>query len=155
MGSAGPSILLIENEQDDVFLFRRALSRVKYAGDVQVVVSVTQACMYLEGYGKFADREQYPLPDLIVSDMNLSGETGIGFLEWLRQEERFAHLPFVFLSGSFQPQDRTRSWELGLRMDEFFVKTDDMDTMTERVRSILKFLPPQKTGINRAKHGDE
>jgi CheY-like chemotaxis protein len=150
MGSAGPSILLIENEEDDVFLFRHALSRVNYTGDVHVVASVTQACMYLEGYGKFADREQYPLPDLIVSDMNLSGETGTGFLEWLRHEERFKHLPFVFLSGSFQPQDRVRSWELGLHMNEFFVKTDDMNVMTERVRSMLKFLPPEKTGTGGA-----
>jgi CheY-like chemotaxis protein len=148
MASAGPSILLIENSDDDVFLFRHALSRVKYSGNVQVVASVTQACMYLEGYGKFADREHYPLPDLIVSDMNLSGETGTGFLEWLRQEDRFAHLPFVFLSGSFQPQDRVRSAELGVRTDEFFVKTDDMNIMTERVRSILKFLPRQKSGTN-------
>ena len=150
MDPPGPSILLIENEEDDVFLFRHALSRVKYSGNVHVVASVTQACMYLEGYGKFADREHYPLPDLIVSDMNLAGETGTGFLEWLRQEDRFAHLPFVFLSGSFQPQDRVRSAELGLRTDEFFVKTDDMNIMTERVRSILKFLPPKKPGTNHA-----
>src|SRR5688572_10374133 len=67
-----PVILLIENEESDVFLFRRALSRLNFIGVVRVVGSVSEAREYLEGRGRFADRSYDPLPDLIVSDMNLS-----------------------------------------------------------------------------------
>jgi CheY-like chemotaxis protein len=135
-----PVILLIENEENDVFLFRRALSRVDFSGTVRVVGSVSEARDYLEGCGKFKDTAYYPCPDLIVSDMNLSGPTGNAFLEWMRPQERFAAIPFVFLSGSFQPPDRTRASELGA--DSFFVKTGDMAVMVERVQQMLKFLPP-------------
>lgn len=103
------TILLIENDEGDVFLFRRALSRLNYSGSVRVVGSVTEARAYLEGDGAFSDREYYAIPDLIVSDMNLPGPTGNDFLEWLREEERFADVPLVFLSGSFQPSDKVRS----------------------------------------------
>lgn len=135
------TILLIENDEGDVFLFRRALSRVNYGGSVRVVGSVSEARAYLEGNGAFRDREYYPVPDLIVSDMNLPGPTGNDFLEWLRDNERFASIPLVFLSGSFQPSDRVRSTQLGA--ESFFTKSGDIEKMVERVRHMLKFLPEE------------
>lgn len=135
------TILLIENDEGDVFLFRRALSRVNYSGSVRVVGSVSEARAYLEGGGPFRDREYYPVPDLIVSDMNLPGPTGNDFLEWLREEERFADIPLVFLSGSFQPSDKVRSTELGA--NSFFAKSGDIEKLVERVEHMLKFLPPE------------
>ena len=135
-----PVLLLIENDENDVFLFRRALSRLRFSGAVHVVCSVSEARAYLDGHGKFTDRSYYPLPDLIVSDMNLAGETANSFLEWLRLDGRFNHIPFTFLSGSFQPPDRSRAVDLGV--DGFFVKTGDINAMQERIQSILNFLPP-------------
>jgi CheY-like chemotaxis protein len=135
-----PFILLIENDEGDVFLFRRALSRLNYNGSVRVVGSVTEARSYLEGAGGFSDRNYYVLPDLIVSDMNLSGQTGNEFLEWLRDQPEFCNIPFIFLSGSFGPADKARSAELS--PTGFFTKSGDIDVMVERVAHILKHLPP-------------
>src|ERR1044072_4202030 len=129
MGARMTTILLIENDEGDVFLFRRALSRLNYAGAGRVVGSVSQARAYLEGTTPFADRDYYPLPDLIVSDMSLPGQTGIDFLERLREDARFTELPFVFLSGSFQPHHRVRSTELGA--GAFYTKSGDIEKMIE------------------------
>ena len=134
-------ILLIENDDADVFLFRRALSRLSFGGQVHVVGSVSEARDYLEGRGRFADRKYFPVPDLIVSDMNLPGVTGNVFLEWIRKQEGFAHIPFVFLSGTFMPAEEHRATAV-LGTDSYFTKTGDITVMTERVQSILKFLPP-------------
>jgi len=76
--------------------------------------------------------------------MTLPGQTGNDFLDWLRKEPRFADLPFVFLSGSFLPMDRTRADELGA--GGFFVKTGDIQQMVERVESMLKHLPREPRG---------
>ena len=141
MGARVTTILLIENDEGDVFLFRRALSRVNYSGSVRVVGSVSEARAYLAGDRPFNDREYYPVPHLIVSDMNLPGQTGNDFLEWLREEERFAAIPLVFLSGSFQPPDKVRSTELGA--NSFFTKSGDIEKLVERVEHMLKFLPPE------------
>ena len=134
-----PVILLIENDEADVFLFRRALSQLNFHGTVQVVGSVSEARDYLGGHGKFSDRRYYPCPDLIVSDMNLPGATGNAFLQWCRGHDSFKHVPFVFLSGTFLPIDRERAGQLGT--DEFFVKTGDIAVLRSRVENILKFLP--------------
>ena len=140
MNAPPPVMLLLENDEADIFLFRRALLRLKFRGTLRVLSSVTEARSYLVGRAPFDDREYYPVPDLIVSDMSLAGETGNDFLRWLRRSEEFSVIPFVFLSGSFLPADQARSVELGT--SGFFAKTADMDVMIERVRGILKFLPP-------------
>ena len=135
-----PVVLLIENDEADVFLFRRALSRLNYDGAVRVVGTVSEARAYLEGSGRFSDRTYFPIPDLIVSDMNLSGHTGNEFLAWLREQRAFNRIPFVFLSGSFGPADKARAKELNA--GEFFIKSGDISVMVERVGHMLKLIPP-------------
>src|SRR5204862_6099958 len=58
-------ILLIENDESDVFFFRRALSSCQFRGVVRVVGTAWQARDYMEGRGEFRDRSYYPLPNLI------------------------------------------------------------------------------------------
>ena len=141
MEAAGPVILLIENEQDDVFLFRRALAQLGFKGTVRVVGSVSEAREYLLSSGKFRDPEYYPCPDLIVSDMSLPGATGNSFLEWLRGDSKCSHIPFAFLSGSFTVPDKARAHALGVGADEFFAKTGNAAEMRKRVEQMLKLLP--------------
>ena len=150
-GVKEPLLLLIENDEADIFLFRRALSQLAFKGQVRVVGSVSEARRYLEGTGPFSDRNYYPLPDLIVSDMNLPGLTGNHFLEWMRSDSRYCFIPFVFLSGSFLPADRSQAVSLG--SEGFFVKTGDIIAMKERVQSILKFLPRSFTILPEARTG--
>jgi DNA-binding NarL/FixJ family response regulator len=133
----------VENDEADIFLFRRALQRVRFKGTLRVLGSVTEARAYLRGVPPFDDRAYYPVPDLIISDMNLaSGETGNDFLAWLRATEPLCAIPFLFLSGSFVPADRELSHALGT--SGFFAKTGDMEEMVQRVRRMLKFLPPER-----------
>ena len=135
-----PVILLVENDDADVFLFRRALLKLHFKGTLRVVNFIAQAHDYLERRGGFTDESYYPLPDLIVADMNLHGLSGNDFLSWLRQHPRLRDIRFVFLSGSFTALQRAAS--VALKPEGFYVKTADMDEMTERVSDILKFLQP-------------
>ena len=129
---------MIEDENNDVILFRRALEDLSFPGTLREVESVSKARDYLQGAVPFDDRHDYPLPDLIVSDMNLPGATGYDFLEWLRAQEKFCDMPFLFLSGSFAPVEKGRANELGILV---FAKTSSKEVMRERVESILKLLP--------------
>jgi CheY-like chemotaxis protein len=137
-----PVILLLENEENDVFFFRRALSALDFRGQVRVVINTSQARDYLEGRGVFQDRSYYPLPDLIVSDLKMPGQTGIEFLQWLRTHTDYGRIPFVMFSGSALPQDRDDALRDGARA--FFTKSGEFATTRERVREILGYLetPP-------------
>ncbi len=143
--NSGPNknavILLIEDENNDVVLFRRALADVNYGGTLKEVNSVKQARAYMEGLTPFEDRGEHPLPNLIVSDMNMPGANGYDFLEWLREQDKFCDLPFLFLSGSFAPLEKGRANELGVLV---YAKTASKEVMRERIQSILALLPPER-----------
>jgi CheY-like chemotaxis protein len=134
-----PVILLLENDDADVFMFRRALSRLGYMGTLRPVTGVAEAISYLTTQGSDEDCSYSPKPDLIVCDLKLFASTGTELLLWVRNQDEFRSIPVVMLSGSSLPADRVRARDLGAR--EFFIKSGDIDEMTERVGGILKHMP--------------
>src|SRR3954451_18057954 len=86
-------ILLLENDEDDVFFFRRALKALNYDGKLHVVADTRRARAYLAGTEPFQDRSQFPLRDLSVSDLKPYGETGAQFHDWLRARRPYAEIP--------------------------------------------------------------
>lgn len=134
-----PLILLVENDDADVFLFRRALGKQNFAGTIRVVTTIHAALTYLTHEGSFTNEAYYPKPDVIVCDMNLGGHLGTELLRWVRGQPKLADIPFVFLSGSYLPPDKMRAKELG--SDGFYTKTGDIEEATEHAAQILKLVP--------------
>jgi CheY-like chemotaxis protein len=87
------TILLLENDENDVFFFKRALSSLHFDGQLRVVENVAQARHYIQGLGQFRDRQYYPLPDLVVSDMKMVGHIGLDFLQWLLRHSAHPRFP--------------------------------------------------------------
>jgi CheY-like chemotaxis protein len=133
-----PILLLIENDEADVFMFRRALAKLNFTGTVRVVSSTAEARRYLSNCGEFADRDYYPCPDIIVSDMNLLGYSGNDLLLWIREQEGVKNTPFVFISGSFVQPERDRAMAIGV--NGFYRKSGDIKETVENVREILAML---------------
>ena len=132
-------ILLLEDDVNDAFLFQEALAELGYLVKVQVVNSVADGCAYLDGTGKFQDRQQFPMPNLIVSDFKLGGRTGGEFFQRVRAEPAFNEIFFVFLSGSALPREQQAAIRDGAH--GFYDKTTDWELMKDRVSQILTHLP--------------
>ena len=103
------TILLLENDENDVFVFRRALLTLDFKGQMRVTSNIREAREYLQGIGPFSDRRYFPLPDLIVADFGLGGERGSDFVRWLKGEPDYAHIPVVFFSGTLKYNQAPRS----------------------------------------------
>jgi len=129
------TILLLENEEADVFLFRRILTSLDFSGLVRVVSSVHEARQYMLGEGRFRDRRYYPLPDLIVADFNLGGATGLDFFRWLRDAKAFAHIPVAVFTGSMRSPDREAAAQLGIRST--YSKDGEFATVKREVERLL------------------
>ena len=133
-----PLILLLENDENDVFWFRRALTACQVEADLRIVVNVTQARDYLAGRGEFSDRAYYRMPDLIVTDFKMHGQTGVEFIRWLRQESTYKELPVVMYSGTALPKDKAAALDSGALA--FFQKSGDFKTVCANVAEIVQFL---------------
>jgi len=85
-----PVILLVEDNEDDVFLIRSALDKAFIDNPVYAVSDGAQALAYLVGAGAFADRNTYPLPDVMLLDLVMPGLDGFGVLRWVRGQGLFS-----------------------------------------------------------------
>jgi len=64
-------ILQVEDDPNDVFLLQHAMKRVGITNPVQIARDGQEAIDYLQGAGKFADRDKFPLPCLVLLDLKL------------------------------------------------------------------------------------
>ena len=56
-------------------------------------------------------------PDLIISDIRMPGMRGDDFLEWIKQNELFQHIPVIMLSSEDSTSERIRLLEIGAEDD--------------------------------------
>jgi CheY-like chemotaxis protein len=131
------SILLIEDSDEDVFLFRRALGKTGRPIAVNHVRNGIQAQEYLQGEGEFADRARHPFPRLVFSDLSLPIISGMEFLQWLRADPRFRGLPCIIFSGSANPAEVQTAYNNGVT--SFLVKPARFQEWVSRLETVLKF----------------
>ena len=109
------TILLVEDDDDDVFLFKRALKAAKITNSVNVVTDGRAAIEYLSSASHGADPEEYPLPFIIFLDLKMPHVDGFEVLSWIRAQPQLDSIIVVVLSGSDQPRDHQRAYALGAR----------------------------------------
>jgi CheY-like chemotaxis protein len=137
MGFRGiPAVLLAEDSENDVLMFRRAARRAKFSQPLHVVTNGEEVLAYLKGEGRFSDRSQYPLPGLVLLDLKMPRMNGFEVLQWVRQQPQFTALQVVVLSSSDEIRDINRAYQLGA--NSFLVKPlsfDEFVGMLEALRS--------------------
>jgi len=108
------TVLLVEDDLNDIFLVKRAFKTVHIQNPLQVVTDGQEAVSYLRGEGKYADRQTYPLPRLIVMDIKMPRKTGFEVLAWIKNDGHvLRRIPVVIVSYSDNPVDINRAYELG------------------------------------------
>jgi CheY-like chemotaxis protein len=111
--TANRTILLVEDNKDDVFLMKRALQGARIANPVVVVETGQEAKDYLSGIGKFADRENYPIPAVVFLDLKLPFVFGHEVLAWIRSRKEFESMIVIVLTSSNEASDLSRCYSLG------------------------------------------
>jgi CheY-like chemotaxis protein len=127
-------ILLVEDEEDDVFFMEWALQKVPHAPEMRRVANGREAIEYLQGSEKYADRTQYPLPDAVFLDLKLPFVNGFQVLEWIRSQIAYKNLFVAILSSSLEPADREKAARLGSNV--FLGKPPTAEALVKVFRSV-------------------
>src|SRR6266571_1009753 len=129
------TILLAEDDQNDVILFQRAMDRASLSADsLKVVQDGEQAISYLSGQGIYADRELYPLPALLLLDLKMPRKSGLEVLSWVRKQSQHRYLIVVFLTSSNSAEDIRLAYEAGA--NSYLVKPVEFTEMVEMIRNV-------------------
>src|SRR3989442_4741772 len=94
------TVLLAEDDPDDVLLTQIAFERARLANPLQVVRDGEEAIAYLSGEGAFDDRDRFPSPILLLLDLKMPKVDGFQVLEWLRSQPRLRQLPVAIMTSS-------------------------------------------------------
>jgi CheY-like chemotaxis protein len=107
------TVLLAEDNEDDLFLTKRVLTKAGVA-PVFHVADGKEAMDYLAGLGTYSDRVRYPLPDVVLLDLKMPVYTGHEVLEWLREQPGLEDLKVYVLTSSDEERDRERARKAGV-----------------------------------------
>ena len=92
-------MLVVEDSENDALLIQRQLRINGVTNPITVLSSGDEAIVYLSGVGKYANRNAYPLPFVILLDLKLPGSTdGLALLRWTRSTRGLEDMLIIVIS---------------------------------------------------------
>jgi CheY-like chemotaxis protein len=120
-----PGVLLVDDDEDYLFVARRAIERAKLRADVRVTRDGEEALRVLGlDPGGVEPAAPYTLV-VVLLDLRMPGLGGFEVLRRIRENERTRELPVVMVSTSNLPDDVARSYALGA--NSYVVKRMDSE----------------------------
>jgi len=134
-------ILLAEDRDDDILLIRRAFARAYVSNPLQIVRDGEGAIAYLKGEGQYANRVEYPMPDLLLLDLKMPRVDGFEVLKWIRQQPDLSSLRVIVLTASESIRDVNIAYRLGA--NSYLVKPLDFQHFVEMNSFLNGYWLPQ------------
>jgi len=133
-----PIVLLVDDSENDALLMCTVFSRAGFVQPLQFAHDGEEAIAYLRGDGAFHNRRLFPLPTVVLLDLNMPRKNGFEVLEWIRAQPGLRRLRVYILSASSQPADVRRAYELGA--NSYLVKPGNLDGLMHLARTLVAWL---------------
>lgn len=137
MAGTKRTILLVEDDSNDVLLLERAVRKANLPLTLSEVSDGELALQYFSGEGAYADRARFPWPDLVLLDLKLPKRSGFEVLEWIRGHKACRRLPVAVLSSSRHHRDIDRAYDAGA--NSFLVKPLGFDPLLEMITIVYQY----------------
>ena len=130
-------VLLVEDQEYDVELMRRAFRVLRLRNPLHVVTDGDQAIRYLEGSGEFANREEYPLPSVVLLDLKLPRRTGFEVLKWIREQPTLRSIRVIVLTSSQLLDEVNYAYNLGA--NSFLTKPTNFKQFLSEIQIVAQY----------------
>lgn len=142
-------VLIVDDDSDDIELMRLAFEKAKAPCGLMSVEDGIEAIKYLSGEGKYADRKLFPVPLLVLLDLNMPRLNGFEVLAWMKKHAESTFPLVITLSYSHLESDIRRAYELGT--SAFVAKPVDLDGSVSLVKLLINLeriaaLRPRRDG---------
>lgn len=142
-------ILLAEDDPDDRYLISEAFDESSLPVRLFIVNDGEEMLDYLKHRAKYTDAARWPLPALIVLDLNMPRKDGREVLAEIKTDPHLRRIPVVVLTTSQAEEDIVRAYDLGV--SGFITKPVSFNTLLEIMKSLGNYwlniveLPPAAT----------
>ena len=128
------SLLLIEDDPNDVALFRRAARKAGLAVEILNAEDGDAAVRFLGDRAEPSAENAISLPWIVLLDLKMPKKSGLEVLEWMRGQPRLRRLPVIIFTSSRESSDIARAYDLGA--NSYLVKPVSFDQLKEMVRDV-------------------
>ena len=141
-------VMVADDDPDDVLLLKQAFQRNGLTLPVHHCLNGNEAISYLRGEPPFNDRDKYPFPRVLITDLKMPKCSGFELLQWLSEHPHCSVIPTIVLSGSAEDSDVTRAFQLGANC--YFQKPSSFEHLVTLVklahdywtRALVPSIPP-------------
>lgn len=132
------TILLVDDSEDDLFLMRTAFKKAEFESPLQEVRNGEEAIAYLKGDDPYSDRNKFPLPAVMLLDLNMPMKNGFDVLTWVRTQAGLKRLSIIVLTASMRAEDVERAFDLGA--NSFLVKPSSLEALATMIRCLRDWI---------------
>lgn len=131
------TILIVEDEENDVFFLQRAFHATGFTGIFRVCPNAPCAISYLMNRPPYEDRHENPSPQLVITDLKMAGGSGFALLHWLKDNPNYMVIPVIVLTSSVQDSDVKEAYCLGA--NGYIMKPNAMNDLQVILRHLIDF----------------
>lgn len=128
---------MADDDADDRLLAQDAMQESRVLNELHFVEDGVQLLSYLRGDDEFSDRTLYPMPGLILLDLNMPKKDGREALGEIKADPRLRRIPVVILTTSKAEEDMVKGYDLGAA--SYITKPVTFDALVELMRTLGKY----------------
>jgi len=130
-------ILIAEDDAEDRMLIKDALAESRLANTIQFVEDGEQLLDYLHNKNIYQDKTKYPVPGIILLDLNMPKMDGREALKEIKKDARLRMIPIVVLTTSQAEEDVLRTYDLGV--NSFITKPVTFASLVDIMKTLGKY----------------
>ncbi len=130
-------ILVADDDLDDQLMIKEAMQESRLLNELYFVKDGEDLLKYLERRDLYSDEKKYPMPGLILLDLNMPRKDGREALREIKSNPELRQIPVVILTTSKAEEDIFRSYNLGV--NSFVTKPVQFSSLVEVMRALGQY----------------
>lgn len=133
-----PIVLIVDDSENDALLMRNVFERAGFVQPLRFARDGDEAIAYLRGDDAYGNRQQFPLPTVVLLDLNMPRKNGFEVLAWIREQPALKRLRVYIMSASNRVEDIQRVYDLGA--NSYLVKPGTLDGLMHLAKTLIAWL---------------
>ena len=129
-------VFVVENSADHIYQLEQEFRRASLPIELKIARYGNEAVLYLKGVGIYGDRETYPLPRVIILDLDLPDGSALAVLGWIRRQTDLFGIPVLATAYPGQTQLAEEARKLGAVA---WISKSDLQALIQTVHSLVRF----------------
>lgn len=129
-----PVVLVVEDDPNDANTIRATFEQLGYTEPIRILNSGRAAINYLDGVGEYSLRKEYPLPDFVLIDLDVTDTNAFEMLEWLQNKPELEGIRTVIMTTGEHVPNMSRAYQLGAA--SFITKPLNFSEFRDTIQSL-------------------